>query len=173
MNIIYREALASDAEKLLNHIKTVGAETDNLSFGKDTFSISVEREAKFIERFYKNKNGVMFIALDEDVVVGNAIVERNRVERYSHRAEISITVLREYWGRGIGTRLMEMMIDFSKKSGIEILYLEVRSDNHRAVSLYEKFGFERLGTYKNFFKIQNMYFDADLMTLNFEKLKKI
>ena len=58
------------------------------------------------------------------------------------------------------------MINFAKDTGIEILYLEVRCDNHRAVSLYEKFGFEKIGTYKNFFKIGDEYYDAYLMTLN-------
>ena len=164
-NLIYREAVKADAAALLEHIKTVGAETDNLSFSGETFSISVEREAKFIDRFYNNRKDIMLIALDGEKVVGNAIVERNRVERYNHRAEISITVLKDYWGHGIGSRLMEMMIDFSRKTGIEILYLEVRSDNTRAVSLYEKFGFVKIGTYPSFFKINNSYYDAYSMIL--------
>ena len=70
------------------------------------------------------------------------------------------------WGRGIGSRLMEMMIDFSKKTGIEILYLEARADNERAVALYHKFGFRDIGIYKNFFKIGEDYFDGVLMTLD-------
>ena len=53
-NLIYREAVKADAAALLEHVKTVGAETDNLSFSGETFSISVEREAKFIDRFYNN-----------------------------------------------------------------------------------------------------------------------
>ena len=166
MNIIYREAMPNDAPALLLHVTSVGGETNNLSYGKDTFLISEEREAKFIQRFYKSKTDLMLVAIDGDKVVGNAIVERNRVARYRHRAELSITVLRDFWGRGIGTQLMEMMIDFAKDTGIEILYLEVRSDNHRAVSLYERFGFEKIGTYKNFFKIGEEYYDAYLMTLN-------
>ena len=166
MCVLYRDAEPSDAAALLRHINTVGGETDNLSFGKDTFPISAEREAKFIERFSKSKNDAMFVAECDGVIVGNAIVERNRVARYAHRAEISITVLREFWGRGIGSRLMEMMIDFSKKTGIEILYLEARADNERAVALYHKFGFRDIGIYKNFFKIGEDYFDGVLMTLN-------
>ena len=166
MNINYREAESKDALSLLKHLFCVGSETDNLSFGKDTFRISEEKEAKFIERFHKSKNDIMLVALDDDKVVGNAIVERNRVARYNHRAEISLTVLKEYWGRGIGSRLMEMMVDFAVKSGIEILYLEVRADNGRAVKLYERFGFKKIGTYNKFFKIDNLYYDAYLMILN-------
>lgn len=165
MEIAYRKATKKDAERLLLHLKTVGGETDNLSFGKDTFLISKEKEERFIDRFASSKKDLMLVALSGDTVVGNAIVERNRVARYSHRAEISITVLRDFWGKGIGTRLMQMMIDFAKESGIEILYLEARADNARAISLYEKFGFKSIGTYKGFFKIENQYFDAVLMTL--------
>ena len=166
MDIVYREAEAKDAPELVKHLQCVGAQTDNLSFDGDTFRISEEKEAKFIERFRRNKNDIMLVALDGDKVVGNAIIERNRVARYSHRAELSITVLHDYWSRGIGSRLMELLIDFAKKSGVEIIYLEVRSDNERAIALYEKFGFERIGIYNNFFKIGNEYHNADLMTLH-------
>ena len=164
MSIVYREARPDDASELLQHVQAVGAETDNLSYGKDTFLISPEREAKFINRFYKSKSDVMLVALSGDTVVGNAIVERSKVARYNHRAEISITVLKEFWGRGIGSELMRLMIDFSRKTGIEVLYLEVRADNARAIALYEKFGFEGIGVYKDFFKIDEKHYDALLMT---------
>ena len=165
MDIIYREAHKDDAAELLSHLNTVGGETDNLSYGKDTFLISVEKEERFIDRFSKSKNDAMFVAICDGKIVGNAIVERNRIRRYSHRAEITLTVLRDYWGRGIGTRLMEMMIAFAKSAGIEILYLEARADNCRALSVYKRFGFESIGIYKNFFKIGAEYFDAQLMSL--------
>ena len=168
MNIIYRKAKSTDASALLLHISIVGGETDNLSFGSDTFNISPEREAKFIDRFARSNNDLMLVALDGDKVVGNAIVERNRVKRYNHRAEISITVLRDYWGQGIGSRLMEMMIDFAKSVKIESLYLEVRKDNERAISLYKKYGFEEIGEYKGYFKINNSYYDAIFMALNMQ-----
>ena len=165
MNIIYKEALASDAEGLLKHLQSVGSETDNLSYGKDTFSISPEREAKFINRFYNSEKDLMLVALDGDTVVGNAIVERNKILRYNHRAEISITVLKDYWGQGIGSELMRRMISFAENTGARILYLEVRADNTRAISLYEKFGFKSIGIYPDFFKINGNYYDASLMML--------
>ena len=173
MNVIYRKAQGADATALIKHLRCVGSETDNLSFDGDTFAISKEKEARFIEKFNNSKSDVMFVAIDGEKIVGNAIVERNRISRYNHRAEISITVLKEYWGCGVGSHLMEMMVEFAETTGIEILYLEVRSDNHRAVNLYLKYGFEAIGTYKNFFKIENSYFDAILMNKNVKKLKKI
>lgn len=167
MEIIYREAREDDAAALLDHVHKVATETDNLSFGKDSFNISVEKEARFISRFAKNPYDLMLVALDGDTVVANGIIERERVLRYNHRATLSITVLRDYWGQGIGTRLMELLIEFSRSSGAVTLSLDVRSDNIRAISLYKKFGFEKIGTYRKFFKIDGKYYDADLMQLVF------
>ena len=165
MNIIYRKATPEDAAALLKHVRTVGGETDNLSYSSSTFNISEEKESRFINRFCKSDNDIMLVACDGDVIVGNAIVERNRIERYKHRAEISITVLRDYWGQSIGSELMQMMIDFATSVNIEILYLEVRADNERALNLYRKFGYKEIGIFKDFFKIDNLYYDAVLMAL--------
>ena len=165
MSIIYREATAQDAAELLIHQRIVGGETDNLSFDSNTFNISSEKEARFIDRFAKNEKDIMLVALDGEKIVGNGIIECERVKRYSHRSTLSITVLRDYWGQGIGSQLMQRMIDFSKEHGIDVVSLEVRADNSRAIALYEKFGFELIGTYKRFFKIDDRFYDALLMQL--------
>jgi ribosomal protein S18 acetylase RimI-like enzyme len=165
MNIVYREALAEDAEALLTHLHTVGGETDNLSFGKDDFDISIEKEARFIDRFKKSEKDLMLVALDGDKVVGNGIIEREKIKRFGHRAELSITVLKEYWGNGIGTQLMKMMVDFCKRSGVHSVSLYARADNFSAISLYKKFGFETVGIYKDYFLIKNKLYDAIFMRL--------
>lgn len=166
MNIIYREAEKNDAEALILHMRRVGGETDNLSFSENTFNISKEKEERFIEKFRNNPGDIMLVALENGTVIGNASLVRNRTVRYSHRAELSITVLKEYWGCGIGSQLMQMLIDFAKESGLASIFLEVRSDNLRAISLYKKFGFEKIGTYRDFFKINGVFYDADFMSLN-------
>lgn len=64
----------------------------------------------------------------------------------SHRAELGITVRKDYWGQGIGSLLMKELIKYAKENRIEILNLDVRSDNVNAIHLYEKFGFKHIGT---------------------------
>ena len=161
--IEYRVAEPTDAEALIEYTKKVGGETDNLSFGEDAFNIPVEREARFIARFKNSKNGVMLVALDGGRIVANASIERCKAERYNHRAELSITVLKEYWGLGIATKLINRLIEQAKEIGIEVVYLDVRSDNIRAISLYKKLGFAFVGRFRRYFKINNEYFDGDLM----------
>ena len=64
--------------------------------------------------------------------------------------------------QGIGSKLIE----FAKSAGIEIINLEVRSDNASAVHLYEKFGFKHIGTSPAFFKIDDEYYDFEIMYLD-------
>lgn len=165
MEVLYREAVSADAEELIEYTKKVGSETDYLSHGSEGVPCSVERQARFIERFLKSSTDLMLVAECDGRIVANASIERSRIQRYSHRAELSITVLRDFWGQGIGSKLMEMLIDFSRETKIKVVSLEVRADNERAIALYRKFGFEVVGLYKNFFKIGNNYHDALIMNL--------
>ena len=42
-----RKAVASDAENILKYCKTVGAESDNLTFGAEGVSVALEKNGKF------------------------------------------------------------------------------------------------------------------------------
>lgn len=106
-----------------------------------------------------------FLALDGDRIVGNACVNGSGNPRFRHRRSLALTVLRDYWGKGIGTALMEQMIAFARETGAELLSLEVRSDNQRAKVLYRKFGFTTFGTFPKYYKIGGQYYDVDCMTL--------
>lgn len=107
----------------------------------------------------------MLSAKDGECIVSIASLER-LAYRMSHRAELGISVLWDYWGQGIATQMMERLIAFTRENGIEIIELDVRSDNTRAIRLYERFGFQKIGTYPRFFKIGDHYYDFDKMCLS-------
>lgn len=165
MEIVYREAQPKDAATLLEYMKQVGSESDNLSFGAEGLSFSVEQEESILESINSNPHSIMLLAFDGTEIVGNASIHGSTRPRFSHRYELAVTVRKSHWGRGIGTGLMERLIAFAKEIQAEVLSLEVRSDNHRAIALYRKFGFEKIGTYQKFFKFGEVYFDADYMNL--------
>ena len=166
MNIIYREAEPSDAGKFLEYSKIVGSETDNLTFGAEGLPLTISQEADFIRKFAGNPGSIMIVAFDEGELIGTGAVSVvSGKTRFAHRREIAISVRKDYWGKGIGTGIMNVLMDFAKKSGAEVLELEVRSDNEAAISLYKKFGFEKIGTNEKFFKINGEFFAADYMNL--------
>lgn len=77
------------------------------------------------------------------------------------------------WGRGVGSALLQKIIEYAKTHGIELVSLEVRSDNKRAIHVYEKFGFCKTGTSPAYFKIDGEYFDFDLMVLDLRSDRNI
>ena len=86
--------------------------------------------------------------------------------RIAHRGEIAISVKKSFWGHGIATAMMNELIRFGKEiANMKVIQLEVKTDNEKAVRLYEKLGFTKIGIYEKFFKINNQYYDAYLMNL--------
>ncbi len=164
-HITIREALAEDAERVIEYLKTVGGETDNLTFGEEGLSVTVEQEEQFLKNVHDDKTSVMLIACKDGEIIGEGGFS-GMPRRMSHRAELGINVKKKYWNCGIGSKIMEELIKYAKKSGIEILNLEVRSDNVRAIHLYEKFGFSHIGTSPAYFKIGDDYIDFELMFLD-------
>lgn len=59
-----------------------------------------------------------------------------------------MTVLKEYWGQGIGTALLEHMEGFAKNIGVTRIEAKVRALNERGIALYKKSGYEIEGVRK-------------------------
>ena len=53
--------------------------------------------------------------------------------------------------RGIGAKMMRVLLDDARSLGMAVLYLEVRESNQAARRLYESLGFVENGIRKNFY----------------------
>lgn len=164
---VIRKAAVSDAENILEYCKAVGAETDNLTFGAEGISLTVEKEREYLKSFTDSDKQLYLVAEENNEIVGTAVFSGFSKARLSYRAEISISVKKAMWGNHIGTRFMERIIDFAKSTAhTEIISLEVRSDNERAISLYRRFGFEKIGTFDGYMKVNGKDVSCDIMRLN-------
>lgn len=164
MSFSIEKARPEDAAALIDYLNQVGGETDNLTFGAGEFPATVEGEAEFIRQKDQDPKELLLVAREEGRIIGNASLSA-LPRRMSHRASVGVSVLREHWGRGIATALMEKIIAHAREQGIEVIELEVRSDNPSAIHLYEKLGFQKIGHYPKFFKIGDVYASFDLMNL--------
>ena len=63
--------------------------------------------------------------------------------------------MKEYWGKGIGGKLIDICIQWAKDKRIEQLELEVASTNARAKMLYKKYGFEEVYSLPNGMKYKD------------------
>ena len=161
---VIERAQAEDAAALLDYLKIVGSETENLSFGAEGVPLSPEAEQAYLRAQQESSDNAQYLAKVNGEIIGTASLNR-KPRRMSHRGEFGISLKKAWWGCGAASALMEAVLAFAKENGFEQLNLEVRSDNARAIRLYEKYGFRKLCVFPNFFKINGAYIDFDLMNL--------
>lgn len=117
-------------------------------------------EKSFKEEF-KNDLAIYYVAKEKSQIIGYA--------GFWHVADegdiTNIAVSKNFRCRGIGGTLLETLIKKAKELKLELLTLEVRKTNYAAISLYEKYGFEKIGERKKYYS--NPKEDALIMTLYF------
>ena len=67
----------------------------------------------------------------------------------------TIAVRKDYLRNHIGEAIIQKIIDDCYKNKIKYLTLEVRASNVPAIKLYEKYGFQSLGTRKGYYQDNN------------------
>lgn len=83
--------------------------------------------------------------------LGNDVVGYMGISKIAGEGYVTnIAVLPQYRRRGFAKKILEYVINDSKDQ-LEFISLEVRVSNHSAISLYESFGFETVGTRKRFY----------------------
>ena len=76
---------------------------------------------------------------------------------------LNLAVHPQWRCRGVGSRLLEYVVDFSRAKGGEEVFLEVRRSNLRAISVYRRFHFQALGIRRRYY--QDTGEDAIIMGL--------
>ncbi len=106
-----------------------------------------------------NKISVYFVAIDEetDLVVGYAGVWM----MYDCANITNIAVHPHYRKSGLGSKMLELLIDISEEHKMDNITLEVRTSNVPAISLYKKYGFLEEGLRKRYYQGKE---DALIMT---------
>ena len=167
--IVIRKAVKEDALKVVEYLAKIGGETNFLTFGPGELTISVNDEEASIEENRKAVNKVMIVAVVEDKVIGILSFTGGARPRVQHIGEFGITVLKDYWDQGIGTAMVEQLIKWAKASNVvRKINLRVRSDNYRAIHVYEKLGFHHEGLTTRDFYIDGEFYDSIRMGMHID-----
>ncbi len=164
--LVIREAQKKDASEILEYVNKMAGETDYLTFGQGEFNVSLEDEEKFLENCVESSNHFFIVAEIGGTLIGNLSFKGGDKPKILHTGEIGATVLKKYWGLGIGSVLVGTLIEWAKSSWtIKKLNLRVRPDNDRAIRLYERFGFVREGLITREYFIDGKFYDSIFMGL--------
>jgi L-amino acid N-acyltransferase YncA len=82
---------------------------------------------------------------------------------YAGVAEISVYVHADYWERGIGSIIMQKLIDESEKNGIWSLMSGVFPENEASIRIHLKEGFRIVGTREKIGKLDDVWRDTILL----------
>lgn len=84
--------------------------------------------------------------------------------RRSHVGEVYLFVHDDHTGQGIGTQMLEALLDLADNwIGLQRVELTVSVDNERAIRLYQQLGFEHEGTQRSSFLRDGVLVDGHMM----------
>lgn len=162
--VTIRHARVEDAPALLAYLRVVGGESPYLTFGEEGPPLTEEEERAFLTRVDTSDNAIVLIAEWSGQIVGSLTFSGGNRPRLRHIGEFGISVARVCQGFGVGRRLIELLIDWAVRGGVvRKINLLVRSDNTRAVALYESFGFVIEGRIRREIVVGGEFFDSFLM----------
>ena len=80
---------------------------------------------------------------------------------------LNISVRGDLHGRGIGRYLLGKIVDLAEDNIMSSVLLEVRPSNRRALAVYQRYGFVRIGRRKNYYPdVNGQREDAIVMRLS-------
>ena len=103
-------------------------------------------------------NSYVIVAKNTD----NTIVGFAGLKTILDEADImNIVVKKDFRHNGIGSILLENLINYSKNTNMKTITLEVNENNLSAIRLYDKFSFDKLGIRKKYYNGES---DAIIMS---------
>ncbi|MFL2544712.1 MAG: ribosomal protein S18-alanine N-acetyltransferase [Longimicrobiales bacterium] len=125
-----------------------------LEYGDIEEVVSIEKlyfnkawSEKTFQKLLDHPDGQVWVALQGEDLLGYVVLQCSGDE-----AElINIAVRKGKRKLGIGSALLSKTVDVAVGLDVKKLFLEVRSSNQQAISLYERFGFDQVGTRSNYY----------------------
>ena len=127
--------------KEISKIRKMPGVMENILSNKD------EEEELIKEKIInRGKNQYWYVAEENGKVIGLGILMNHGNLRKKHVGVITLMVNSDYQNKGVGSLLMDKLINLSESLNIIRLELCVFRDNYKAINLYKKFGFKEEGT---------------------------
>lgn len=142
-DVIIREATPDDAAEILAFTNKVNQETDFIVIDELGIELTEELLAINLESIYESENNILLVAEVNGMIVGNVSVKASSEAPIRHIGEVGMSILKDFWGIGLGTILLEEILAWSEET--EVIYrleLTVQERNQRAIHLYHKLGFK-------------------------------
>lgn len=144
-----RSAVESDAKALSEVRLQIDGETENMDRVQGEAFIDAPGFEEIIRTDTMSPRNLFLVAVVDERIVGFSRCEGIYLHRFAHKVEFGVGVLKDFWGYGIGKRLLQESISWADSNGIKKMTLNVLETNEKAITLYKRLGFEMEGILKN------------------------
>ncbi len=140
--VLVRTANACDEKCIAEQFAKLSDQSRYMRFFSSIRSLS-DSQLKYLANV-DNLNHVMITvsALPDDMHSGMGLGRYIRLQEHPHIAEFAITVVDKYQHQGVGSLLLQLLIEHARGNDIEILRGYVLASNAPMLRLFELYGFE-------------------------------
>ncbi|HMJ53771.1 MAG TPA: GNAT family N-acetyltransferase [Polyangiaceae bacterium] len=171
MGVLIRQLTVNDAQAFWD-LRLRGFAESPASFNTEPHEWRAHPLSE-VERMLAGETGTpsdIVLGAFEPLLCGHVGLRRQLRQKRSHRATLwGMYVAPEVRGRGIGGRLLQALLDHARSQpDLIIIELTVMTDNHHAVRLYRRFGFQRFGYQQRATRVDDSYFDEEHLMLDLD-----
>ncbi|EZH72463.1 hypothetical protein ATO12_23740 [Aquimarina atlantica] len=165
--LLIREAAPADAKQLLALKLEYLKDTSTIPLFDYEYSNTIKEEEELIQNLHQQSNSLLLVAESDGTIIGNIDLTGSWRKKMQHTAMIGMGIHTQWQNQGIGTLLIQNVLEWSKQNEIvKVLWLEVYATNFAGVSLYKKMGFKESGSIEDFFLEEEKYIDKITMVIN-------
>ena len=155
-----RPARQEDFSGILGVIEQVAGQRTYIE--AETVAEQLSREEALI-RHNDLDTRMFFVATVDDEVVGWCHVEAPELEKLRHTAELTIGILEEYQGEGLGSHLLQRGLSWAGSNGYEKVYQSLPATNEGAIAFLEGHGWEEEARRNGHYKLDEEYVDEVML----------
>ena len=165
---LLRSPESSDAAQLNEYMRQTSGETHFMVRYPEECNQTLETAQKRLRAMLEDERSFMLAAFIDGELVGNCgvneIADRLKMR---HRASLGISIKKKAWGLGLGTVLISRALEQAKESGFTQVELGVFADNERAIYLYRKLGFTKMGCIPKAFCLKDGTYRDEVQMVKF------
>lgn len=138
--VVLRPELPTDTEMLWEMFSTLS----KASLDNSVEPFTRERIEGWTSNIDYDKDLPVLAIVEEEKkarIIGSASLSFYSTEANRHKAELGITIHDDYQNMGLGTIMIDHLLDIARKKGLKKVFLLVNATNSGAIHVYEKCGF--------------------------------
>lgn len=133
-----------DAAAMIEHLRQIAGETEFLLRYPEECRWTEEQERNVLADINASDMRLMLVCEVDGEIAGMCGLNFNGQIKFRHKANLDIGIRSKFWGQGIGTAMLQAMIDVARERGVRQLELDYIEGNERGRGLYEKMGFTQV-----------------------------